>query len=106
MDEFLSAAEQQSNASWYQQHLSLFLDVCDMHGRTAVQHHNQLVEKYIAKPAATMEDTHLDKLTASGPPLHVLLGALEKLRDRRNAAERSDIFTRFADIQSLKNSLA
>ncbi|RXJ68701.1 tryptophan 2,3-dioxygenase [Veronia nyctiphanis] len=105
MDEFLSATEQQSNASWYQQHLALFLDVCDMHGRTAVQHHNQLVEKYIAKPAATMEETHLDKLTASGPPLHVLLGALEKLRDRRNAAERSDIFTRFNDIQSLRNSL-
>ena len=75
-----------------------------MHGKTAQQHHNQLVEKYIAVPANSMNQEHMDKLTASGPPLNVLLGALEKLKDRRNAVKRDDIATRFDDIQQLKHS--
>ncbi|MCL9783400.1 DUF1864 family protein [Vibrio sp. S4M6] len=105
MDEFLQARDAYVKEAWYQEHLALFLDVCEMHGKTAVQHHNQLVEKYIANPANNLNDVHMDKLTASGPPLPVLLGALEKLRDKRNAAERKDILTRFSDIQQLRSSL-
>ncbi|MGF1739977.1 DUF1864 family protein [Vibrio profundum] len=105
MDEFILARNLCNTDTWYQEHLVLFLDVCAMHGKTAAQHHNQLVEKYIANPAKSMNEIHMDKLTASGPPLPILLGALEKLRDRRNAAEREDILTRFADIQQLRSSL-
>ena len=76
-----------------------------MHGETAIQHHNQLVEKYITKPAKSLNESHLDKVTASGPPLTVLLSGLEKLRDRRAAVKRSDLRTRFDDIQTLKTSL-
>ena len=52
-----------------------------------------------------MEQQHLAKVTASGPPLHVLLGSLERLRDRRAAAQRSDIRTRYDEIKKLKESL-
>jgi hypothetical protein len=49
-----------------------------------------------------MPQQHLSKITASGPPLHVLLDSLEKLRDRRAGAQRNDIKTRFDDLNTLK----
>lgn len=104
MDDFLRQT-QHSNSSWYQENLTLFLDVCELHGQTAIQHHNQLVTKYIAIPSSSMNPQHMDKLTASGPPLPVLLNSLEKLRDRRAAAHRRDLYTRYEDIQKLKSTL-
>ncbi|MDE0285048.1 MAG: DUF1864 family protein [Gammaproteobacteria bacterium] len=44
-------------------------------------------------------------MTASGPPLPVLLNALEKLRDLRLAADRDDIPSRHHDLEKLKASL-
>jgi hypothetical protein len=41
-------------------------------------------------------------LTASGPPLEVLLRALETLRDLRTAADRPDLVTRHADLARLR----
>lgn len=104
MDSFLRATGQQQHA-WYQDNLTLFLQVCELHGETAIQHHNQLVTKYISEPSVKMEQQHMDKVTASGPPLHVLIASLEKLRDRRAAAHRSDIRTRYHDIQMLKATI-
>ncbi|OEG73782.1 tryptophan 2,3-dioxygenase [Shewanella colwelliana] len=104
MDEFL-AAQEHAEEEWYQQNLSLFLAVCQCHGETAIQHHNQLVEKYITEPSTRMVQEHMEKVTASGPPLAVLLSALEKLRDRRAAAKRDDIRTRFDDIAALTLTL-
>jgi hypothetical protein len=104
MDDFLEA-QLDTEEKWYQTNLAMFLEVCQMHGETAIQHHNQLVEKYIAKPAESLNDSHLDKVTASGPPLAILLSGLEKLRDRRAAVKRCDLRTRFDDIQTLKESL-
>lgn len=104
MDDFL-AQTHQSHQAWYQQNLTQFLNVCDLHGQTAIQHHNQLVAKYITKPSVSMAQQHMAKVTASGPPLPVLLSALEKLRDRRAAVKRDDIRTRFDDIQTLKQTL-
>lgn len=104
MDDFLAASPHHKD-NWYQQNLSLFLKVCKLHGQTAIQHHNQLVNKYITKPSAAMPPQHMEKITASGPPLNELLYNLEALRDRRAARQRSDIRTRFTDIQRLQDSL-
>ena len=104
MDEFLSADV--SSKNWYKDNLTLFLEICQLHGDAATQHHNQLVEKYIAQPSADLKESQLSNITASGPPLKVLLDSLEKLRDRRAAANRDDIRTRFDDIQILKKRLA
>jgi len=101
MDDFL-AQQHLADESWYQNNLALFLKVCDKHGDTADQHHDQLIEKYIAAPAKTMEQQHIDKVTASGPPLQALMASLENLRDRRAANQRSDINTRFDDINTLR----
>ena len=101
MDDFL-AAEAERDSEWLQTHLKLFIQVCKLHGDTAIGHHNQLVSKYIAQPSQQMQQQHMDKVTASGPPLHVLLNSLEQLRDRRAAAKRDDIRTRFDDLTKLK----
>jgi hypothetical protein len=104
MDDFMDAHDCHQQ-QWYQQNLSLFLDVCKLHGKTAIQHHNQLIERYIKKPSTDIAQQHMQKITASGPPLHELLNTLEKLRDRRAAHQRDDIRTRYADIEALKSSL-
>ncbi|MBW4967859.1 DUF1864 family protein [Pseudoalteromonas sp. CR1] len=101
MDDFLHAHKSKS-AHWFKHHAQLFIQVCKLHGDTAIGHHNQLVEKFIAQPSKRMQEQHLSKVTASGPPLNVLLDSLEKLRDRRAAAKRDDIKTRFDDLNLLK----
>jgi hypothetical protein len=104
MDKFLNA-NNYADQDWYQTNLRQFLKACALHGETANQHHEQLVNKYITQPANDLSQTHLNTVTASGPPLMALLGGLEKLKDKRMANQRSDILTRFNDINTLKGSL-
>jgi len=102
---FLADVETHAAQPWFQQNLGMFLQVCDAHGETAVQHHEQLVQKFIERPVAEEGmETRLD-LTASGPPLPVLLRGLRKLCDMRSAAERDDIPSRYREIASLRQSL-
>jgi hypothetical protein len=104
MNDFLSA-KNFADQDWYQANLRQFLTACALHGETANQHHEQLVNKYITQPASDLTQSHLNTVTASGPPLASLLSGLEKLKDKRMANERSDILTRFNDITTLKASL-
>lgn len=101
MDEFLALAKSHHKETWFQENLAAFLSVCKLHGKTAIQHHNQLVEKYIRVPNEQLAQVHQDKVTASGPPLSVLLGELERLRDKRAARKRDDMDTRYHDIAHL-----
>ena len=105
MNSFMEALPTQQSANWFQTNAKAFLEVCEAHGEAASQHHNQLVEKYIKEPAVHLPEENLSNLTASGPPLPVLLFALEKLRDQRMAAPRTDIYTRHQDIQQLKAAI-
>jgi hypothetical protein len=107
MNGFLAALGTEAATSpVFQANLTVFLEVCALHGRTAAQHHDQLVARFITAPAGQMVAPKHDNLTASGPPLPVLLAALEKLRDLRLAANREDIPSRYADIQRLRAALA
>ncbi len=105
LNHFLSAESACSDESWYQKNLGVFLEVVAVHGQTAWQHHDQLVSKFIEKPAEQLPETRLENITASGPPLDVLLRSLEKLRDLRMAVDRNDIPSRYQDFQRLKSSL-
>lgn len=105
LNDFLDHVASDGNEPWFQKNGRMFLDVIDAHGRTAAQHHDQLVSKFIAKPAEELPERFLQNITASGPPLDVLLRSLEKLRDLRLAADREDIPSRHADIQRLKTHL-
>ncbi|MEX2122833.1 MAG: monodechloroaminopyrrolnitrin synthase PrnB family protein [Woeseia sp.] len=90
---------------WYRRNTSMFLEVCDAHGRAAAQHHDQLVKKFIEVPSHALAQNALRNLTASGLPLEALLRSLEKLRDLRMAAPREDIPSRYRDLKLLRASL-
>ena len=89
----------------FERNASLFLEVCAAHGRTASQHHEQLVQRFIQQPSAALDDKHLQHITASGPPLDVLMASLQKLKDLRTAARRDDIRSRYRDIATIRKAL-
>jgi hypothetical protein len=102
LDELLQLAPEFSSTDWFQSNARSFLEVCDLFGRSAAQHHDRLVKRFIELPAETLKEDKLQGITASGPPLPVLLRALETLRDLRMAADRRDIGSRHADIAKLR----
>lgn len=105
LDQFLGALETSGGTEWFQRNAAAFLDVCEQHGRVAAQHHDQLVARFIEQPSNALDESHLAQITASGPPLPVLLASLEVLRDLRLAAPRDDIASRHADVSRLKASV-
>ena len=102
LDELLSYIDDQQNSDWFQQNARAYLEVCDLFGRAAGQHHDGLVRRFIEAPAANLSEQGLAGITASGPPLPVLLRSLEVLRDLRLAANRSDTATRHDDLAKLR----
>ena len=106
LDSFLACADTDKGQPWMQKNLELFLQVCHAHGQTALQHHEQLVKKFIQWPADEGALTETKGITASGPPLPVLLKSLRKLCDMRCAADVGGEFkTRYLDIERLKGLL-
>ncbi len=105
LDELLAVADADSGADWFQQNARSFLEVCDLFARTATQHHDMLVKRFIEQPADKLIEEDREGLTASGPPLPVLLRSLETLRDLRVAANRNDLATRCADLAKLRGLL-
>jgi hypothetical protein len=102
LDELLALAPAHSGEDWFQRNARAYLELCELFGRYASQHHDALVKRFIEAPAAKLGAAHLESITASGPPLPVLLRSLEVLRDMRLAANRPDIATRHADLERLK----
>lgn len=105
MDALLQELPGAQTQPWYQRNARMYLEVCKAHGEAALQHHNQLVKRFIETPAQALPVSRLAHITASGPPLAILLRSLEKLRDLRVAAERDDIPSRYRDIRALQGSL-
>ena len=105
LDEFLLLMHDHAKTDWFQQNARAFLEVCDLFGQTAEQHHDQLVQRFIVGPAGDLKEQQLEGITASGPPLPVLLRALEILRDLRMAVDRPGLATRYADLVTLKDAL-
>ncbi len=105
LNSFLEQLESHGNEQWFQQNAKMFLSVCETHGRSAAQHHDMLVKRFIEKQAKMLPEKFQENITASGPPLEVVVNALAKLRDLRLAADRDDIPSRYADIEKLKAQL-
>jgi len=106
LDELLAVADASAGTAWFQQNARSFIEVCDLFARTATQHHDMLVKRFIEQPAGNLIEEDLQGITASGPPLPVLLRSLETLRDLRVAANRADLSTRCADLARLRGLLA
>jgi hypothetical protein len=102
LDELLGLLDAYVGTEWFQRAARAFLDLCDLFGRIAAQHHDGLVKRFIEEPAARLDGATLEGITASGPPLPVLLHSLEVLRDMRLARDRADIVTRYADLARLR----
>src|SRR5260370_20167892 len=105
MDELLSFVDDYQSADWFQQNARAYLEVCDLFGQAAAQHHDGLVRRFIERPAANLDEQSLEGITASGPPLPVLLRSLEVLRDMRLGADRRDIATRHDDLCKLRGAV-
>jgi hypothetical protein len=106
LDELLELMPRYAATDWFQRNARAFLEVCDLFGQNAAQHHDQLVKRFIEQPAVGLKEDQSQGLTASGPPLPVLLRALEVLRDLRLAADRRDIATRHDDLASLRAAVS
>jgi hypothetical protein len=105
LDELLALAGEHAAAGWFQQNARAYLEVCDLFGQSAAQHHDALVRRFIEEPAAHLSARGLEGITASGPPLPVLVRSLEILRDMRLAANRPDISTRHQDLATVRGLL-
>ena len=105
LNSFLDLLETHGAEMWFQKNAAMFLKVCETHGKTAAQHHDLLISKFIEKQAKLLPEKFKENITASGPPLEVVVNALAKLKDLRLAADRDDIPSRYADIQKLKSAL-
>lgn len=103
---FLDQIDAHHADAWFQKNAAIFMEVCDAHGQTAKQHHDQLVSRFIEKPSTALDERHMKGITASGPPLPVLLRSLEKLRDLRMAADRDDIPSSYKKLRQLRASLS
>ena len=106
LDALLACPSEQHTSGWYRRNVAMFLEACAAHARTAAQHHDLLVSRFIVGPSKDLPEEHHADLTASGPPLPVLLRGLEWLRDMRCAADRPGIPSRHADLQRLRATLA
>jgi hypothetical protein len=102
LDGLLELSGEYVGEAWFQRNARAYLELCDLYGRIAAQHHDQLVKRFIEQPAAGVAEPHRADLTASGPPLPVLLRSLEVLRDMRMAAQRPGIDSRHADLATLR----
>lgn len=106
LDELLLLADDCGREDWFQANVRGFLRVCGLFGDYARQHHDLLVDKFITGPSVKLSEPHLKGVTASGPPLPVLLRSLKILRDYRCAEPQSDSVTRYPDIQRLRQLVA
>src|ERR1700722_14474334 len=105
LDELLGLAGEYAGADWFQRNAAAYLEVCTLFGRYAAQHHDGLVQRFIAAPAGALDEQGLQGITASGPPLPVLLRSLEVLRALRLAAPREGLASRYEDLRRLEGLL-
>jgi monodechloroaminopyrrolnitrin synthase PrnB-like protein len=105
LDELLGLLDTHVEADWFQSNAAAYLEVCDLFGQYAAQHHDALVKRFIEEPATRLPKSALEGITASGPPLAVLLRSLELLRDMRMAADRPDLPTRRGDLERLRQAV-
>jgi hypothetical protein len=105
LDELLQLIDTHADENWFQVNAAAFVKVCDLFGASAAQHHDGLVKRFIEGPAGALDAKGLEGITASGPPLPVLLRSLEVLRDLRIAAPRTDIASRHGDLCRLRAAL-
>jgi hypothetical protein len=82
-----------------------FLAVCRAHGAAYTYHHHKLVKPFLEAPAKVTPRERLDDITASGAPLEMVLGGLERLSDLRAARDRPGAVSARAELDRLRETI-
>lgn len=106
LDKFLHEASTDGVTPPLRRNAELFLEVCRAHGAAYTYHHQKLVKPFLEEPAKTAPQERLDDITASGPPLAMVIGMLERLRDLRTAQDRGGLVSARASLEKLRQLLA
>lgn len=78
-----------------------YLAVCRAHAAAATFHHHRLVRPFLETPAAATPPEQRTNLSASGPPLNVVIADLARLVDLRAARDRpGTAHTRLARLRT------
>ncbi len=88
LDAFLREAEAGPITPQLRENAELFLAVCRRHGAASSFHHNRLVKPFLVEPAKHAPAGADEDITASGPPLDMVVEALARLVDLRAARTR------------------
>ncbi|GAA2818738.1 monodechloroaminopyrrolnitrin synthase PrnB family protein [Crossiella cryophila] len=84
----------------------LFLEVCRAHAAAYAFHHHRLVKPFLEVPAQHAPPSRQEDLTASGPPLSVVIESLARLADLRAARDRPGLTTARAALDQLRDRCA
>ncbi|GAB3961852.1 DUF1864 family protein [Actinoallomurus acanthiterrae] len=84
----------------------LFLAVCRSHAAAYTFHHHRLVKPFLERPAEDAPPERREDLTASGPPLEVVISGLARLSDLRAGRDRPGLRTAGASLNRLRALLA
>jgi hypothetical protein len=84
------------------QNAELFLAVCRAHGAAYTYHHHRLVKPFLVVPAEKAPADRLTEITASGPPLDVVVAGLSRLSDLRSARDRAGTPTARPALERLR----
>jgi hypothetical protein len=106
LDRFLTEAADQPVTPRLRSNGELFLAVCRAHGAAYAFHHHRLVKPFLEAPAAAAPPDRQDDLTASGPPLAVVMAGLERLKSLRTARKRPETPSAGAALDRLRKLLA
>lgn len=102
LDRFLTESSASPVAAQLRGNGELFLAACRAHGAAYTFHHHQLVKPFLEQPAAMAPPDRLEDLTASGPPLQVVMARLERLSHLRAAHDRPGLTTARASLAELR----
>ncbi|MGH8999749.1 MAG: monodechloroaminopyrrolnitrin synthase PrnB family protein [Acidimicrobiia bacterium] len=108
LDRFLAEAQAEAGAvsAHLRHNAGLFLAVCRSHGAAYSYHHQQLVKPFLEEPAKASPADRQEAMTASGPPLEVVVESLARLRDLRLARDRPGASSARAALDRLRHLTA
>ena len=95
-----------THADWFQQNARAYLEVCDLFGQAAAQHHDGLVKRFIEGAGG---QSRASKAWRGSQPAdrrcRSCCAHSRVLRDLRLAADRRDIATRHDDLARLRRAV-
>lgn len=105
LDCAIAELDHEPSSESLRQNARLLLDACRMHGAATVFHHNKLVVPFLEVPAASAPPARQQDMSASGPPLSVVIDGLAKIRDLRAARDRPGLVTARSRLDRVRRTL-